>query len=128
MEFGEEIFAATLFVTDLTTAKAFYIEVFDKTPVFEDPNSVVFQFGTTLINLLEERAAPELIAPASVAKKESGSRFQMTIKVADANLQAERLSALGVQLVNGPMDRWWGVRTLLFADPDGHLWEFAQDL
>ena len=128
MDFAENIFAATLFVADLAEAKAFYIKAFDKIPVFEDPNSVVFQFGTTLINLLEQQEAPELISPAPVAKKESGSRFQMTIKVSDADSHARRLSELGIPLVNGPMDRWWGVRTLLFADPDGHLWEFAQDL
>jgi uncharacterized glyoxalase superfamily protein PhnB len=26
------------------------------------------------------------------------------------------------------MDREWGMRTAAFADPDGHIWEFAQEL
>ena len=31
-------------------------------------------------------------------------------------------------LINGPLDRPWGVRTITFADPGGHIWEIAQDL
>ena len=89
---------------------------------------MVFKFGETMINLLEHGEAPSLIGPAAVASKESGSRFQFTIEVEDVDAQAERLSSLGITLINGPMDRPWGVRTLLFADPDGHLWEFAQVL
>jgi lactoylglutathione lyase len=31
-----------------------------------------------------------------------------------------------VQLLNGPMDRPWGVRTASFRDPGGHIWEIAK--
>lgn len=127
MDSTAKIFAATLFVSDLGNSKEFYEKVFDKTPVFEDANSVVFKFGETLINLLEQGEAPSLISPAIVAAKESGSRFQFTIQVSDVNSQADKLFSLGITLINGPMDRPWGVRTLLFADLDGHLWELAQD-
>jgi catechol 2,3-dioxygenase-like lactoylglutathione lyase family enzyme len=34
----------------------------------------------------------------------------------------------GVDLLNGPMNREWGVRTAAFTDPDGHIWEIAQEL
>jgi uncharacterized glyoxalase superfamily protein PhnB len=33
-----------------------------------------------------------------------------------------------VSLLNGPIDRDWGMRTAAFADPDGHVWEVAQAL
>ena len=33
-----------------------------------------------------------------------------------------------VELLNGPVDREWGVRTASFTDPDGHIWEIAQKL
>jgi uncharacterized glyoxalase superfamily protein PhnB len=33
-----------------------------------------------------------------------------------------------VELINGPIDRPWGMRTACFADPDGHVWEIAQQL
>ena len=89
MDFTDKIFATTLFVSDLEDSKRFYAKVFDKTPIFEDLNSVVFKFGDTLINLLEQAEAPSLISPALVASKESGSRFQFTIQVRDANSQAK---------------------------------------
>jgi lactoylglutathione lyase len=38
------------------------------------------------------------------------------------------LAALGVKLLNGPMDRPWGVRTASFSDPADYLWEIAQQL
>ncbi|MGH3402377.1 MAG: hypothetical protein ACRDRJ_07680 [Streptosporangiaceae bacterium] len=28
----------------------------------------------------------------------------------------------------GPADRPWGMRTVTFADPGGHIWEIAQEL
>jgi lactoylglutathione lyase len=38
------------------------------------------------------------------------------------------LAAAGVALLNGPVNRPWGVRTASFADPGGHIWAIAQDL
>ena len=35
------------------------------------------------------------------------------------------LRVRGVELLNGPTNRPWGVRTASFADPDGHIWEVA---
>lgn len=126
MIWAEKIFANTLFVDDLEISRAFYSSIFEKSPVFEDKNSVVFKFGELLINLLSQSQAPTLIGPAKVAQKSSGARFQLTIHVDDVDTQAQRLIALGVSLINGPIDRPWGSRTILFADPDGHLWELAQ--
>ena len=31
-----------------------------------------------------------------------------------------------VELLNGPLDRPWGVRTASFSDPGGHIWEIAR--
>ena len=125
MSWAQKIFANTLFISDLAKSKDFYSAVFEKQPVFEDENSVVFIFGEVLINLLVESEAPELINPARVAERASGSRFQLTIQVTDVDAHALRLNGLGVSLINGPLDRPWGVRTILFSDPDGHLWELA---
>ena len=126
MSFANQIFATTLFVSDKDVSKSFYERIFEKKPVFEDANSVVFKFGEVMINLLLDSEAPGLIGPVTVASQSSGSRFQFTIQVDDVDAQAERLANLGIALVNGPLDRPWGIRTLLFADPDGHLWEFAK--
>jgi lactoylglutathione lyase len=120
--------AITLFTEDLERAKAFYQETFGLPVVFEDGDSAVFNFDDTLINLLRVSAAPELIAPAPVAGPETGSRFQLTIGVDDVDAVCAELARRGVQLLNGPMDRPWGIRTASFTDPAGHIWEIAQDL
>lgn len=123
-----KIGAITLFVEDLAQAKRFYLNVFDLPVLFEDENSVAFKFDNTIINLLVVSEAPDLIAPAAVANGGSGSRFQLTIWVADADATCEDLKRRGVALINGPTDRAWGVRTACFADPGGHIWEIAQQL
>ena len=120
------IAAITLFVDDLKAAKQFYMKVFGLAVIFEDDNSTVFKFGNTLINLLKTTAAGELIEPAKVATREAGSRFVFTIDVDDVDAMCAELTACGVELLNGPMDRPWGIRTASFIDPGGHIWEIAK--
>ncbi len=117
--------AITLFEEDLEAAKQFYQDAFGLPVIFEDDNSAVFKFGRTLINLLKISEAPELIAPATVAPREAGSRIQFTIGVDDVDAMCAELEHRGVKLLNGPMDRPWGIRTASFADPGGHIWEIA---
>ena len=119
------IAAITLFVDDVARAKKFYVETFGVAVHFEDDDSVVFTFGDTLVNLLAVSAAPELIAPAVVAARDSGNRFQFTVNVPDVDALCDELRGKGVRLLNGPVDRPWGPRTACFQDPDGHIWEIA---
>ena len=120
------IAAITLFMPDLDAAKRFYQDVFGLPVFYEDDNSAVFKFGATLINLLNEREAPGLIDPAAVAPVGSGARFQFTLGVDDVDATCEELKQRGVELLNGPMDRPWGIRTASFRDPGGHIWEVAR--
>ena len=118
--------AVTLFVEDLAAAKQFYLKVFGLPVMFEDNNSTVFKFGNTLVNLLKTTAAGELIEPATVASRQAGSRFVFTINVDNVDAMCAELTARGVELLNGPMDRPWGIRTASFIDPGGHIWEIAK--
>jgi lactoylglutathione lyase len=117
--------AITLFVEDLAASRSFYLEVFGLPVMFEDQDSVVFDFGNTIINLLSTTAARELVEPAPVAARDGGVRLQLTIEVDDVDVTCAELARRGVELLNGPMDRPWGVRTATFRDPGGHVWEVA---
>ena len=117
--------AITLFVDDVDAAKAFYREVFGIPVHFEDEVSVVFDVGGTLINLLKASEADELIRPAAVAHGDAGARMQLTIQVDDVDATCAELARRGVELLNGPIDRPWGIRTASFRDPGGHIWEIA---
>jgi catechol 2,3-dioxygenase-like lactoylglutathione lyase family enzyme len=125
---SKTIEAITLFVEDLAKAKGFYQDVFGLSVFYEDANSAVFKFENTLINLLKIPAARDLIKPGVVASPEAGSRFQFTIPVDDVDAACAELAARGVELLNGPMNRPWGIRTASFTDPGGHIWEIAQPL
>ena len=120
------ISAITLFVEDMEAAKEFYQRVFELPVFFEDDASTVFKFGDTLINLLKTTAAPELIAPAAVAGRDAGHRSVFTITIGDVDALCVLLVGRGVKLLNGPLDRPWGIRTASFVDPGGHIWEIAQ--
>jgi lactoylglutathione lyase len=119
------IAAITLFVEDLESARQFYQDVFQLPLFYEDGSSAVFRFGETLVNLLRTSEAPDLIAPAPVAPPAAGARFQFTLAVEDVDATCGRLRERGVELLNGPMDRPWGIRTASFRDPGGHIWEIA---
>jgi lactoylglutathione lyase len=118
----------TLFVEDLKLARSFYVDVFAKPLVFEDPNCAIFDFGSTMINLLEAPAAVDLIGPAPVGRADIGARFLLTMWVDDVDAACVELKERGVSLLNGPMDRVWGQRTAAFRDPAGNVWEIAKAL
>ena len=119
------IAAITLFVENLAAAQRFYSDVFQLPVFFEDDNSTVFKFGDTLVNLLKASEAPALVAPATVATPDAGVRFQFTLGVDNVDAMVDELKSRGVELLNGPMDRPWGIRTASFRDPGGHIWEVA---
>lgn len=120
------ITAITLFVDDLEAAREFYSRVFELPVHYQDDASAVFNFGNTLINLLLSTEAHDLISPALVGSRDSGSRLQLTLNVDDVDATATMLAQRGVELLNGPMDRPWGIRTASFRDPAGHIWEIAR--
>jgi catechol 2,3-dioxygenase-like lactoylglutathione lyase family enzyme len=120
------ISAITLFVEDLETARRFYVEVFGLPVFYADESSAVFRFGEALVNLLKATEAPELVAPATVAPHDTGVRFQLTLGVDDVDAMCDELRGRGVELLHGPIDRPWGIRTASFRDPGGHVWEIAK--
>lgn len=125
MTWASNVQAVTLFIDDLEVAREFYGRAFDKDVYFQNDDSVVFEFGPVLINLLLRRQADELIAPATVGMPGAGVQVQFTISVDDVDAVALALTERGVTLLRGPEDRPWGIRTATFQDPFGHTWEIA---
>ena len=124
----QSVGAITLFVEDRQRSQAFYEQAFELTAIYDDDVAATFKFENLLVNVLQAGAAHELIDPALVGTGDAGSRFQLTIWVKDVDLVCTELVARGVELLNGPLDRPWGVRTACFADPDGHVWEVAAQI
>ena len=123
-----EVGAVTLFIEDVGRSKEFYGRAFAVEPVYEDDDAVAFTFENMVVNLLRRQAAPELVEPATIAAAGGGPGVLLTLEVEDADAACAELADRGVELLNGPIDRPWGVRTAAFADPDGHVWEVASKL
>jgi catechol 2,3-dioxygenase-like lactoylglutathione lyase family enzyme len=124
----QRISAITFFVEDLEVIKQFYDKIFGLTLVFEDNDAAMFKIGTTYIKLLTTLAAEELYEPATVASRAAGYRFVLTLPVDDVDAMCTELAARGVELLNGPVARPWGVRTASFSDPAGNIWEIAKEI
>lgn len=122
------ITAVTLFVEDLAATKEFYLRAFGLPVFYEDSASCVVKFGPTMINLLQASEAVELIAPATPGGADARPRVQFTLDVDDVDATAAELASRGVTLLNGPLDRGWGIRTAAFQDPAGNVWEIAAPL
>lgn len=120
--FAKGLFAITLFVDDLDVSVDFYGKTLGLELVFQDDNSALFNCAKTYINLLKVGEAHELINPAAIG---SGSRAVYTLPFDDVDAIAKELELAGVKILNGPMERPWGIRTVSFQDPSGHIWEIA---
>src|SRR5258706_13868191 len=94
------ISAITLFVEDLAATKQFYQEVFGLPVHYEDDASAVFNFGNTLINLLNATEAPGLIRPAEVGGPDTGSRVQFTVDVADLDAMCPEPAKRALRCLN----------------------------
>jgi catechol 2,3-dioxygenase-like lactoylglutathione lyase family enzyme len=117
-----------LFAEDFAGTKSFYQEVLSLPLVFEDETTAVHKLENMIVCLTDVSAVPELIAPGAVANPEAGSRFILSMFVDDVDAACAELTQHGVVLLNGPVDRPWGVRTANFTDPAGHIWQISQDL
>jgi catechol 2,3-dioxygenase-like lactoylglutathione lyase family enzyme len=125
-EWQKQISAMNLVVGDLERSKTFYRDVFGLLPLDEEEDLAVFGFGNMFVALRKDPAhqppGPEVLA---LAHQGLG---QFSIWVEDVDAVRAELDEHGVTLISGPADRYWGMRTITFADPDGYIWQIAQDL
>lgn len=122
----KEIGAITLLVPNLQAAKDFYLKAFGLDGDAAGDDTVMLRFDNTLVFLHE---VPGAGGPVSAAR-ENGLRGegQFAVIVTDVDGVGAELVDRGVELLTGPADRPWGMRTLTFADPAGHIWEIAQEM
>ena len=122
------ISAITLFAEDLAATKQFYIEVFGLPVFYEDPNSAVFKFGDTLINLLDVGEAPELIEPGPRRRRRTPARASSSRSPSTTSTRcAPSSQSRGVTLHQRPDRPPMGhPHRLLRATPRGHIWEIAK--
>jgi catechol 2,3-dioxygenase-like lactoylglutathione lyase family enzyme len=115
----------TLGVGDLQASKAFYLDGFGWTPVFENAEIVFYQMnglvlGTWLKAELErdmQRAGPTGSGAVALAHNVSSE--------AEVRSLVDRLVGAGGRLLRAPDAPPHGGFRGYVADPDGHAWEIA---
>ena len=125
-DWERQIGAITLFVPDVERAAEFYQEAFGLQAVRPDPDTAMLKFKDVWVFLHKAAAAQDPV-PEVMAEAQKGAG-QLAIIVADVDAVCSELTARGVEVISGPADRPWGMRTVTFADPAGHIWEIAQSL
>ena len=118
-----------LTVKDVEKAAAFYETAFGFKTSLKLPGQngtamhaqVEFKGGTVMIG--PENAERGMLAPAS-----SGmiSPVSIYIQVADVDSQHRQAVAAGGKELLSPMDQFYGARTSIIMDPDGHQWMLAK--
>jgi catechol 2,3-dioxygenase-like lactoylglutathione lyase family enzyme len=125
-DWDKRISAMSLVVGDLERSKTFYREAFGLVPLDEEEDLAILGFKDMYVALRQDPArqppGPEVLA---LAHKGVG---QFSIWVEDIDAVRAELDEHGLTLISGPADRDWGMRTMTFADPDGYIWQIAQDL
>jgi catechol 2,3-dioxygenase-like lactoylglutathione lyase family enzyme len=124
-DWEKQIGAITLHVPDLDRAKEFYQDAFglEGRPAGDD--TVIFRFKDTWVFLHQSTQTEPAIEIRDTAL---GGAGQFAIIVDDVDAVCAELTEHGVELLSGPADRDWGMRTVTFADPAGHVWEIAQEI
>lgn len=125
-DWERDIGAMTLFVPDLDRATEFYQQAFGLQTTRFDADNAMVRFKHVLV-FLHQAAAAQVPVPEILAEAQKGAG-QFAIIVDDVDAVCSELIARGVELMTGPADRPWGMRTVTFADPAGHIWEIAQEL
>ena len=120
---------AVLFVADVERAKSFYRDVLGLQANQEDDDGAFFPMQGASLILLTVPGAQDLLSTEAVAGDgQRPASSQLVIFVKDVDAAYGELVAKGVEFIREPIDRAWGMRTAHFKDPDGHIWELAQQL
>ena len=125
-DWEREIGAITLFVPDLDRVTEFYQEAFGLEAARPDADTAMFRFKNVYVFLHKAAAAQDPL-PEMLTEANNGAG-QLAIIVDDVDAVCSELTARGVEMITGPADRPWGMRTVTFADPAGHIWEIAQGI
>jgi catechol 2,3-dioxygenase-like lactoylglutathione lyase family enzyme len=126
-QWEKRIFALNLVVGDLDRSKAFYREVLGLAPLNEDEDFALFRLTDLFVALRLDPAHDATPSGEILALAHQGIG-QFAIVVDDVDAVRAELDEHGVEVISGPADRYWGMRTLTFADPDGYTWGIAEDL
>ncbi len=117
-----------LFCADLDASTAFYRDSLGAKLVNADAQSAFFDLAGSKVLLLSPEGAIDLVDEGIATGVGTPPTGEFVCFVDDIDEVVVTLAQRGVAFLRGPEDRRWGMRTAHFADPDGHVWELAQNI
>lgn len=119
--------AVVLFVQDFETCLAFYRDTLSLEVVELGEKFAAFKMDghNFALNGLPE-AANMVNLPVDAFELQTGKtdRVMLCAEVPNVDEAYEALKAKGVTFSQSPEDKYWGIRTIYFCDPEGNIWEF----
>ena len=120
-------------VDDFNAVFRFYLEKLGlRTTYPADASGPYAEFalgGEKYLGLFDRTLMQEALDADAHRGASSNDRIALCFEVADVDVEAERLGALGVELVVAPRDHEpWGMRTTYVRDPAGNLIELYSGL
>jgi lactoylglutathione lyase len=125
MDAKRRLGSVILYVDDLERSIAFYRDVIGVPFKLRGDGYAEFAVEGTKLGLFERSRLPDLIGRDGGLP---GPTAEILFVVPDVDAEADRLHRAGASILNGPVDRPWGHRTLHVGDPDGHVVELAQEI
>lgn len=120
-----------LLVTDLPASFQFYQDTLGLTPRF-NLDGVYAEFdvtGQTLALYQRSLMAEAMGTAGKLASADAQDTAMLVLATESVDAAAQMLQSRGVAFAAEPQDRTeWGMRTVHFRDPDGHLIEVNQSL
>ena len=114
---------------DLARARAFYVDVLGLREVGAEDTAAFYKVGEQLFVVNNPEGLAKMVNP-DLADDEGRARVRSihSIRVHNVDASYKELVEKGVTFIQPPQSRPWGMRIAFFEDPDGHVWEIAQDL
>ncbi|PWG82021.1 VOC family protein [Pararcticibacter amylolyticus] len=124
-------FEFILYVADQERSTEFYRQLFQQDPVLNVPGMTEFEpIPGCKLGLMPERGIAKIIG-GKTPDPASGSgipRCEIYLLVEDIQPYYERAQALSAVRVSDIGERNWGHRVCYFADADGHILAFAEEM
>jgi catechol 2,3-dioxygenase-like lactoylglutathione lyase family enzyme len=125
------ISAVVLFVEDFEKCLIFYRDTLELPVAQLEAKFVAFQMNGHDFALQElEQSANMVSLKVDAFEPQTGKtdRVMLCARVDDIDATYAKLKAKGVTFTREPIDQYWGLRAAYFTDPEGNLWELAQQI
>ena len=113
---------AHVMVDGAERAMSFYTDAFGAEPLFK----ITYPDGTVVHAEMSIQGSVFMVgdAAAPFAAPSGGTSVGLHVYVDDLNQFGDRAARAGAEILQEPMDMFYGDRTIMLRDPFGHVWVF----